>query len=327
MEVELVDESAPEWSAFLGTVPHDVYHLPTYVAMSAAQEAAQDKAEAHAIIVRDGDRAMLLPIIVRGIPGNETARDAISPYGYPGPLFRGERDADFVVRACTAMVARLLEEHIVSLFVRTHPLLNREIPGLEAVGTVVEHGETVSVDLTTTAEDLWHGTRSDHRYQINRAIRAGHRAYIDEGWKHEAAFVDIYTATMNRVGASADYMFGADYVRALRAALGSRLHLCVVDIGGAIAAAGMFTEACGIVQYHLSGSDEAFARERPTKLMLHFVRGLMKERNNRIMHLGGGLGGAQDSLFNFKAGFSKQRQPFRTWRVVVDPERYACIYI
>ena len=49
----------------------------------------------------------------------------------------------------------------------------------------------------------------------------------------------------------------------------------------------------------------------------------MKARGNRVMHLGGGLGGAHDSLFDFKAGFSKDRQPFRTWRVVVDPVRYA----
>jgi hypothetical protein len=325
MEVELVGEAAPAWAAFLGAVPHDVYHLPGYAAMSAAQEPALDGAEARAIIVRDGDGAMLLPIIVRSIPGDENARDAISPYGYPGPLFRGRRDEDWVARACTAMVDRLRDERIVSLFVRTHPLLNREMPGLDVVGTVLDHGETVSIDLTATAEELWRGTRSSHRNEINRAIRAGHRAYIDEGWDHEAAFVEMYTATMKRVGAGATYMFAADYVRALRATLGPRLHLCVVDVGGAIAAAGMFTEECGIVQYHLSGTDERFARERPTKLMLHFVRGFMKERNNRVMHLGGGLHGAHDSLFDFKAGFSKGRQPFRTWRVVVDPDLYSAL--
>ena len=196
---------------------------------------------------------------------------------------------------------------------------------MDGIGTIVEHGETVSVDLTATIDEQWTGTRADHRNQINRAIRAGHRAYIDDDWAHEATFVDIYTATMNRVGASASYMFGADYVRALRTALGSRLSLCVVDIGGTIAAAGLFTEECGIVQYHLSGTDGAFIRERPTKLMLHFIRGYMKERNDRVLHLGGGLGGADDSLFEFKAGFSRRRHPFRTWRVIVDPARYASL--
>lgn len=293
--------------------------------MSAAREAASERAEARAIIVRDGDRGLLLPMIVRATPGDEAACDAISPYGYPGPLFQGKQDPDFSAGAYSAMVAHLREKRIVSLFVRLHPLLNPELLGIAAVGSVVEHGETVSIDLTATAEDIWSATRSGHRNEINRAIRAGHRAYIDADWKHEAAFVALYGATMHRLGASAGYMFGLDYLRALRLALGSRLHLCVVDIGGTIAAAGLFTEESGIVQYHLSGTDEAFARERPTKLMLHFVRGLMKERGNRVMHLGGGVGAFRDSLFEFKAGFSKQRQPFRTWRVVVDPDRYAAL--
>lgn len=325
MEVELVTAKTPAWSALVGSVPHDIYHLPSYVAMTAAHEPASGIAEARAAIVRDGDRAMLLPMILRRIPGDGAGRDAISPYGYPGPLFQGQPDADFVARAVRAMVARLGEEDIVSLFVRTHPLLNRELSGLESAGTVVEHGETVSIDLTATVEELWSGTRARDRSYINGAIRAGQRASIDGDWKHEAAFVDLYTATMHRVGAAAAYMFGAEYVRALRAALGPRLHLCVVEIEGSIAAAGLFTEEDGIVQYHLSGTDEAFAQERPTKLMLHFVRGFMKDRGNRVMHLGGGLGGARDSLFDFKAGFSKQRQPFRTWRVVVDPDRYVAL--
>jgi len=211
----------------------------------------------------------------------------------------------------------------VSIFVRTHPLLNRDLSGLEAVGAIVEHGETVSIDLTQSEEEIWNGTRRRYRSYINAAFRAGRHAFIDQAWEHEAAFVRMYAATMHRVGARAEYLFGADYVRSLRAALGPRLHLCVVESDGGIAAAGLFTEEGGIVQYHLSGTDAAFERDRPTMLMLHFVRGFMKARDNQVMHLGGGLGAAHDSLFEFKAGFSKDRQPFRTWRVVVDPVRYA----
>jgi Acetyltransferase (GNAT) domain len=322
MDVDFLTGDDPAWLALVDALPHDVYHLPSYVAMAAGQESGEAQAEARAVIVHDRDQAMLIPMMTRRIPGADGARDAISPYGYPGPLFRGDPKADFVVEASRAMVSRLRDEGIVSLFVRTHPILNREIPGAAAVGTIVEHGETVSIDLTTSPEEIWGGTRSRFRSYINGALRAGRRAYIDEDWTHEQAFVELYTATMHRVSATADYMFGLDYVRSLRAALGSRLHLCVVEVDGTVAAAGLFTEEDGIVQYHLSGTDEAFERERPTMLMIHFVRTLMKERNNRVMHLGGGLGAARDSLFEFKAGFSKQRELFRTWRLVVDPEKY-----
>jgi len=325
MEVDLVSASASAWGEFLDDVEHDVYHLPGYAALSATLEDPREHAEARAIIARRGDRAMLLPIVLRDVPGEDGLRDAVSPYGYPGPLFQGDVDAAFVADACAAVVAGLREAGVISLFVRTHPLINRDVGGLSTAGLIVEHGETVSIDLTASTEAIWSATQSGHRNEINRAIRAGARASLDADWAHEAAFVELYRATMHRLGASDRYLWGLDYVHSLRAVLGPRLHLCVVDIEGEIAAAGLFTETCGIVQYHLSGSDPAFARQYPTKLMLHYVRGLMKERGDLVLHLGGGLQGATDSLFGFKAGFSNQRQPFRTWRVAVDPDRYAAL--
>ena len=255
MRVELVAGDSAAWRDLLAKVPHDIYHLPSYVELAAAQEPRDAEAEARAIIVRDGDRTMLLPMIIRRIPGAEAARDAISPYGYPGPLFQGGDDPGFVARASAAMVGRLRDEGIVSIFVRTHPLLNRDPSGFEAVGDMVEHGETVAIDLTQSEEAIWVGTRRRFRSYINAAQRAGRRAYMDEGWASEAAFVKMYAATMHRVGARAEYLFGADYVRGLRAALGDRLHLCVVEVDGGVAAAGLFTEEGGIVQYHLSGTD------------------------------------------------------------------------
>ena len=53
-----------------------------------------------------------------------------------------------------------------------------------------------------------------------------------------------------------------------------------------------------------------FQRERPTKLMLHFVRTWAKDRGLRRLRLGGGVGGKEDSLYRFKAGFSTDRHAF-----------------
>lgn len=50
----------------------------------------------------------------------------------------------------------------------------------------------------------------------------------------------------------------------------------------------------------------------------------MGERpGNAIFHVGGGVGGAKDSLFSYKAGFSSGRHPFHTWRVVTHRAAYA----
>ena len=57
--------------------------------------------------------------------------------------------------------------------------------------------------------------------------------------------------------------------------------------------------------------------------MLDFARRLFTREGREILHLGGGLGGREDSLMLFKAGFSDRRHPFRTWRWIVLPEAYA----
>ena len=315
MRVELLDVHAPRWHDTVARLRHDFYHLPSYVALAAEY----DGGEPTAAYAEEGDQRLLVPLVLRrGVGG---MLDATSPYGYPGPLVSGS--ASFVRRAWRAIRDRLRSERFVSAFLRLHPLLNPDVP--EEAGVVVEHGETVSVDLTLPREELWRQTMSGHRNEINRAVRAGHRAYFDEGWEHLATFSQLYRATMQRHGATGHYLFSDRYFGQLREALGDRLRLCVVDVGGAVAAAGLFAETDGIVQYHLSASDSAFSQHRPTKLMLHFVRDWAKDRGNRRMHLGGGVGGRQDALFRFKAGFSHARHPFRTLRMVLDEAAYAAI--
>ncbi len=316
MRVELLAPGAPAWDELLCRTEHDFYHLPAYVAFSARA----DGGEPRAVHVEDGGRQLLLPMVVR--PVADGLRDAVSPYGYPGPLATGG-EGTFARDALLAARERLARERIVTLFVRGHPLLGPPLP--PEVGTVVDHGPTVSIDLRLTPEELWRQTRSSYRQEITRALRAGHRAFFDERFERLPAFVAIYRATMERVVASRYYLFPDDYFAGLREALGPRLLLCLVEIGGEIAAGALFVETDGLMQYHLSGTHRRFVREGPTKLMLHFVRGWARERGLRLLHVGGGVGGAEDSLFAFKAGFSPARHRYRTLRVVADEAAYASL--
>jgi lipid II:glycine glycyltransferase (peptidoglycan interpeptide bridge formation enzyme) len=92
--------------------------------------------------------------------------------------------------------------------------------------------------------------------------------------------------------------------------------------GDRTAAAAIITEACGIVQYHLAATFSDFVKQHPQKLMFHQVGLWAKDRGNRVLHLGGGLGGQEDDLFHFKAGFSPLRHPFHTWRARSDATLY-----
>jgi len=202
-----------------------------------------------------------------------------------------------------------------------HPLLNRALP--DGIGTLVRHGETVSVDLSQSVEALWHDTRPRYRTAINQSIRAGYVPRVDNDDTGFDAFKGLYRATMIRKSAAEFYMFDDTYFDRLRDALGERLVIGVVELDGVVAAAAMFVETCGIVQYHLSGTDERFATHAPTRLLHHFFIRWARERGDRWLHLGGGRGGANDSLMQYKAGFSSGRTPFYTLRVVLDEQAYA----
>jgi len=112
-------------------------------------------------------------------------------------------------------------------------------------------------------------------------------------------------------------------VEGLRHALGERIHLCTVSRGDQVASAGLFSELNGIVQYHLGGTKDEFLQDSPMKLMFDFARRFAKERGNRVLHLGGGVGGQADPLLHFKAGFSQLRHRFHTYRLVTNEAEYA----
>jgi ribosomal protein S18 acetylase RimI-like enzyme len=310
----LLDVDAPEWETALRAAQHDFYHLPAYAALSAVHEGGHPRA----LFVSDGERTMLLPLIIRAIPGGSI--DATSPYGYPGPVGIGTDDPAFLRVALVAGLHVLREAGLVSAFVRLHPLLNPLPP--TAIGTLVRHGETVSIDLTLPPEEQWAQTRLNHRRDITRAMRLGYIARMDEDWRHLDSFRHLYRATMSRRSAASFYYFDDAYFDSLRQALGERLHLCVVEKDGIIAAAGLFVETNGIVQYHLSGTSDAFHQVQPTKLMMHFVRGWASDRGNQTLHLGGGVGGDNDSLLQFKFGFSPVHHTFATLRMVIDESEY-----
>jgi lipid II:glycine glycyltransferase (peptidoglycan interpeptide bridge formation enzyme) len=133
--------------------------------------------------------------------------------------------------------------------------------------------------------------------------------------------MDIYQDTMDRLEAKESYYFRPDYYEVL-ARLNPYFFICIIQQENQPICAGLFTECCGIVQFHLSGTKAEFLPLSPSSLMLDEVRLWAKARGNYIFHLGGGLGSQEDGLFQFKASFSQQRHEFCTLRLITDPERY-----
>jgi Acetyltransferase (GNAT) domain len=317
MHVDIIEPTDRRWLETLVTTRHDFYHLPEYASL----ESSRLGGTAVAAYVEQPGVRLLLPVISRAIPGR-SAFDLVSPYGYACPIGTFE-DVALLRGAFSSVVQTLSERGFVSMFVRLHPILELPDGALTGLGTLMEQGQTVSVGLRASEEEQWRGIRARYRTFLNRSARLGHRAFMDDTGEHFDRFITLYLETMRRQNAAPEYFFSRDYLSGLWQQLRGHIHLGVVEVDGLIVCTGLFGESNGIVQYHLSGTDERALELSPLKILIDYARRWATQRGATVLHLGGGVGGAQDSLMHFKSGFSDRRHLFKTWRVVLDEQRYA----
>ena len=321
----IVEAGDPLWLEMLRFIPqHDFHHLPGYVALEAGRRGGQ----ACAFVYREGEAAFLVPFVQSAVPLTLQPRrviqaDALSPYGYAGPLVNapgGEEQRNaFVAKALARMVDLLRERGVCTVFIRFHPLLVPPLEPFQALGTLVLHGETVWADLRQSPEELWSDTRKTFRNSINRCERNGCKFAMDPAGEFFGDFLRLYHETMRRVGAAPEYFFPEIYFRKMQQALGTGFQLAHVrNPAGVIVSSGLFTVCAGIVQYHLTGNSLDETGMEASKLLLHGVRRWGHEHGCEKFHLGGGVGARNDSLFLFKSGLSSGRAPFYSWRIIVD---------
>lgn len=319
MQSILLQPGMPAWRETLARCHHDCHHTPGWYVAAERSE----RGSAAAVHVTDGSRDLLVPLVCR--PLTNVSWDATSAYGYGGPVVSHGAPAGFADEALGTALALLRREGCVSWFIRMHPLLNADWQS--RFGLVVEQGATVSIDLTKSPERLWQETQARHKRGINRARRAGVTARLDTDFATLPRFIRLYNETMTRLNASAYYFFDAQYYRTLVRSLGSDLLLFVAEEDDCVIGGALFTVSreSGIMQYHLAGWDWEYRHRQPSKTVIHAAREWGRLNRMSCLHLGGGLGSANDSLQEFKLGFSPDTHVYRTQRVVVDPERYVAL--
>ncbi len=322
MVAEFVSPTDPRWKGFLREAQHDFYHLPEYVTLAAEVEGGKPVC----FYAESEDGKFLAPLVVKPIPASlgpsDQWVDACSPYGYTTPILVPPENAGALREFLGEFLQIARRTNLVSAFFRLHPLLPLPREPLSSHGMVVRHGQTIYVDLQTPWEALWGDFRKSCRSEIRRLQELGFVVEMDN-WDYFVQFIALYHQTMIRQGADASYLFSGSYFSRLRAALGESLHLCsVLSPERELAAAGLFVSTGQICEYHLSASAPLHLKLAPSKSMLAFAIRWAQGFGHRVLHLGGGVRGRQDSLFAFKAGFSKLRSDFHTYRVIINPEKY-----
>lgn len=267
----------------------------------------------------EGHRARF-PFFVRPVPRSDY-RDVSSVYGYGGFLLPRERrdDEGYARRFLAALDEHYRRERVVAEFVRFHPLLETHRFAPVKPGYVQP---TVAVDTTADAETIWSGYSGSNRRAIRKAIEAGLDVEIRDDAADLPVFVELYTDTMERVGAAPYYFFTESFFRTHFERLPGHVHLATVRSAGRVVAGALLLSWNGYLHYHLGGSAADALEFRPNNLLFHRVIEWARDRGLAAFHLGGGVEG-EDSLYRFKRGFARDgSRPFFVGRRVVDPEAY-----
>jgi serine/alanine adding enzyme len=242
--------------------------------------------------------------------------DVVSPYGYGGPVGAGADPP--LERFPAAYEAWCRARGAVSSFVVFHPLTGSAYSPASALFRRSPLGATVAWPLTG---DLLAGMHRHHRRLVRRAQDQGLKVAIDPAPTELASFVDLYEETMRRVQASRFYFFPEPYWGALL----SGVDLVRVDVhqGGRLLAGVLGMGRPPWLHYHLGASSEAARGTGASHLALYRLAAWGQAHGYETLHLGGGVGGRPDSLFEFKRRFAPDgRVGVAIGKAVHDIDRY-----
>lgn len=314
MEIIEISDKA-EWENALSKAPlHDFYHTWEFHNISRLN------GEGDPILfeVRLASGGMLFPLLARNIAGSPL-RDLTSVYGYPSPLIYGEIDRAEIPCIWDDFTSHLYRLGYVSLFSRCHPLVTPEILGEEVYS---RSGRVVVIPLDRPEAEQTGEYRTNHKRDIRKLEQLGVSCRQGNSAQDLASFVNNYEATMQSLNAEPYYFFPDNYYREMlnSKSFDTRIYSCTLD--ETVICSGLFVFCGEFVQYHLGGTAPGFGCLAPTKLMFDTVRKDASRMGYKYLCLGGGHGCHEDSLFQFKAGFSKHIEDFRTIRIIINPNEY-----
>lgn len=316
------------WDALVRTfLNYDVYYLSGYV------KAFQLHGDGEPLLFygeADGVRGINVvmkrdiaadPHFAGSLPA-DTYFDFATPYGYGGWLLEGEGNPTPIF----ASYERWCKYHgVVSEFVRYHPVLKNHVR-TETAYDVTALGGTIAMDLTSP-ETIWANLTSKNRNVIRKAQKNNVRIYSGRSPELFETFREIYNATMEKDHAADYYYFAPEFYESICGDLAHNSQLFYAQLpDGTVIASSIMLWANGRMNYHLSGSRREYQSLAPTNLLLYEAALWGYEAGCKTLHLGGGVGSGEDSLFAFKKSFFRGEPcRYHIGRKIFDAEKYSAL--
>ncbi len=231
---------------------------------------------------------------------NNEFYDFITPYGYGGWLIEGSGEKSSLFEAYEKWCK---EHHVVSEFVRYHPILNNAEETKEFYD-VANLGNTISMDLSSP-DVIWQNLTSKNRNMVRKAQKNGVKIYHGNYPEIYIKFKEIYNLTMDSDNAKPYYYFGDKFYNSICNDLLNEAQVFWAEFEGQIIATSIILSANGYMNYHLSGSLREYQYLAPSNLLLYKAALWGCYNGYKSFHLGGGVGSKEDSLYKFKSAFNR----------------------
>lgn len=304
----VTEENKKIWDEIVKGIPNsDVYYLFDYVKIFSNHE----KGEPILFLYESGSKKAINVCIKRKIPKllvdekkNAEYFDLTTPYGYGGFLLNqtfSDKDLEDMnkkyIEACE-------QNNIISEIVRFHPI-TKNYNNMNHIYDVQKIGPTITIDISKS-NDIWNNMDSKNRNMIRKAQKNNIRIYWGRDEKIIHKFKIMYEETMNRDKAKSYYYFNQEFYQSILNELKYNSLLFYAKLENEIIAMSIIMFDSTQIHYHLSASDNNFSKFGATNLLLYEVAKWGQANNFRTFHLGGGLGGKEDSLYKFKKVFNKK---------------------
>jgi hypothetical protein len=312
-------EDKEEWMSWLDqALAYDFPHSWSYHSLQ------QQSGLPLLFLYRENHQFVGIPFIKRKVD-NFDWYDLTSVHGYCGPFSNvafSELGLGYTQRFKNAFHDFLQEEKIVTVFSGLNPFMD-QLALMNVFGGVKDNGKTVVIDLRVDLE----AQQQQYRRNISGNIK-GLRAkgwFMTEGKTDAdiAIFLEIYGAAMDRLHAAARYRYDADYIAALLEAPDFDARLLFLNNEHGYPVCATIVIASGmLLQAYLLSTREEYRHASPAKLLTEEITILGRELGLAYFNLGGGLGFMEDSLYEWKRGFSPFALEYKTWRYVVNESLY-----
>lgn len=228
--------------------------------------------------------------------------DLITPYGYGGFLFEGNLTTNALLEFKEAYLQCMQHNHIVSEFVRYHPLLENASVARE-IFPVEEKGRTIYLDLSSP-EKIWTNMISKKRNHIRKAQKSDIKIKHSTDPALFKEFMRMYNEVMQKNEASSYYYFKEAFYASIHQYLQNHYRIFYALLGEEIIAMCIFLHTNKLLHSHLLCSSDQYKRYASSNLLLYEAACWGSGNQMKAMHLGGGVGYQEDSLFRFKQSFN-----------------------